>query len=220
MSSYLAGIKAFSMNADISFEVVTKQGEKLALCSSATIVVQRPAQLWMHRKGRVADAEVIFDGKTLTLYGKKRNVYYQTDVAAGTIDDAIRAYEQQTGIPAPGADLLFSDPYAILSSGIESSAYYGMAYVGGIECHHLAFREDKVDWQLWVQTGDRPLPMKYVITTPWQTGSPSYELALRDWNTNPQIPDGQFTFSPPDGATKLDTIPTSEADEFSPAEEE
>ena len=213
MSSYLGGIKAFSMNADIDFEVVSRNGQKLQLSSFATAVLKRPEKFHIQRKGMIANLEFIFDGKTLTLYGKNLNVYAQIE-APGTIDDAIRAYELETGIPAPGADLLFDDPYAILSSGVESSAYLGIAYVSGVECHHLAFREEKVDWQLWVKTGDAPLPMKYVITSKWHTAAPQYEIRFRDWNTNPQINDEQFTFSAPEGATRLETIPVNEMGEF------
>jgi hypothetical protein len=213
MSSYLGETKAFSMNADIDFEVVSRNGQKLQLSSFATAVLKRPEKFHIKRKGMIADAEFIFDGKTLTLHGKKSNIYAQIEVP-GTIDDAIRAYELETGIPAPGADLLFDDPYAILSSGVESSAYLGIAYVNGIECHHLAFREAKVDWQLWVKTGDAPLPMKYVITSKWHTAAPQYEIRFRDWNTNPQINDEQFTFSAPEGATRLETIPVNEMGEF------
>ena len=213
MSSYLGETETFSMNADIDFEVVSRNGQKLQLSSFATAVLKRPAEFHIQRKGMIANAEFIFDGKTLTLYGKNLNAYAQIEVP-GTIDDAIRAYELETGIPAPGADLLFDDPYAILSSGVESSAYLGIAYVNGVECHHLAFREAKVDWQLWVKTGDAPLPMKYVITSKWHTAAPQYEIRFRDWNTNPQINDEQFTFSAPEGATRLETIPVNEIGEF------
>ncbi len=218
MSSYMAEVKAFSMNADIDFEVVTKNGQKLQFSSFATTVLQRPAKFHIQRKGMIADAEFIFDGKMLTLYGKRLNVYAQIEVP-GTIDDAIYAYELETGIPAPGADLLFANPYAILSSGAESSTYLGTAYVNGTECHHLAFREDKVDWQLWVKTGNEPLPIKYVITTIWHTAAPQYEIRLRDWVINPQISDEEFSFSVPDGATRLDTIPVDEMHEFTSKEE-
>jgi len=218
MSSHLGETKAFSVNTDIDFEVVTRNGQKLQLSSFATAVLKRPAQFHIQRKGMIADAEFIFDGKTLTLYGKKRNIYAQMQVP-GTIDDAIRAYELETGIPAPGADLLFADPYAMLSSGVVSSSYLGTAYVNGVECHHLAFREAKVDWQLWVQAGDAPLPMKYVITTKWHTAAPQYEIRFRDWDTNPQINDKRFTFSAPAGATRLETIPANEMEEFTPTEE-
>ena len=213
MSSYLGETETFSMNADIDFEVVSRNGQKLQLSSFATAVLKRPAEFHIQRKGMIANLEFIFDGTTLTLYGKNFNVYAQIE-APGTIDDAIRVYELETGIPAPGADLLFDDPYAILSSGVESSAYLGIAYVKGVECHHLAFREEKVDWQLWVNTGDAPLPMKYVITSKWHTAAPQYEIRFRDWNTNPQINDEQFTFSAPEGATRLETIPVNEMGEF------
>ena len=218
MSSYLAETKAFSVNADIDFEVVTKDGQKLQLSSLATVLIKRPTKFHIQRKGMIADAELIFDGKTLTLHGKKRNVYAQLDVP-GTIDGAIAAYELETGIPAPGADLLFADPYAILSNGVENSTYLGTAYINGIECHHLAFREDKVDWQLWVQLGDRPLPMKYVITNKWHIAAPQYQISFRDWITNPQIDEQQFTFSAPKGATRLKTLPANELDEFTSTEE-
>jgi hypothetical protein len=212
MSSYLANTKAFSMNADAALEVVLKNGQKLQFCNSQTLVVRRPSGFLIKIKGKVADAAFTFDGKTLTLYSVKRNAYFQRAVP-GTIDDAFLAIESETGIPATGADLLFADPYAILSRDIESSAYVGTAYVDGIECHHIAFRKDLVDWQLWVQTGDRPLPMKYVITTKWDTGAPQFELNLRDWNTSPPITGKEFTFLAPEGARKLDAMP-ADMDEF------
>jgi len=217
MSSYLGRTKTFSMNADIDFEIITKDGQKLQLSSYATVVMERPDKLHILKKGMIADAEFIFDGKTLTLHGKNLNVYAQTEVS-GTLDDAMRAYELETGIPAPGADLLFADLYAILSSGIESSAYLGTAYVNGVECHHLAFRKDKVDWQLWVKAGDEPLPMKYVITSKWHTGSPQYEIRLRDWDRKPKIEGDQFTFIVPKGAKRLDTFPVNELGELTTEE--
>jgi hypothetical protein len=218
MSSYMAATKAFSINAEVALEVVMKNGQKLQLMSSETLLVQRPSRFDIRVKGMVADAEFVFDGKTLTLYGRRNNVYVQRNVT-GTIDDAIRAFEAETGLTAAGADLLFADPYAVLSEGVESSAYLGTAYVDGIECHHLAFREDRLDWQLWVRTGDAPLPMRYVITSTWQTGAPQLEVSLRDWNTSPQIGERQFTFSAPKGARKLDAMPTGDLDDVQYAKE-
>ena len=40
----------------------------------------------------------------------------------------------------PGADLLYTDAYDALMSGVVSGAYLGSGYVGGVDCHHLAFR--------------------------------------------------------------------------------
>ncbi|MDX2495502.1 MAG: DUF2092 domain-containing protein [Desulfuromusa sp.] len=218
MSSYLGGSQAFTFNADIDFEVVATTGQKLQLSSYATAVVQRPAHIYIERKGLVADLALINDGKTLTLHGKNLNIFFQVE-GTGTIDDAFSAYEMETGIVAPGADLLFANPYAVLSEGVESSIYIGTTFINGIECHHLAFREAKVDWQLWVQAGDTPLPMKYVITSKWQTAAPQYEIRFRDWNTSPKINDGEFTFLVPEGATRVDVFPLDETGEYTSIEE-
>lgn len=215
MSAYLAGATAFSVNADIDLEIITRDGQKLQLSSAAALTMKRPDKLRLERKGPVADVDIFFNGQTLTLHGKNLDVYARTEVS-GTIDDAILAYELETGLPAPGADLLFADPYAVLSSGVESGVHIGTGYVDGVECHHLAFREADVDWQLWVRAGDAPVPMKYVITSKWQTGAPQYQVRLRDWNVDPQLGDEQFVFSVPKDARQLETLPVGG---FSPAEE-
>ena len=218
MSDYLAETEAFSVNADIDFEIVARTGQKLQFSSYATMVMQRPTGLLFQRRGPLADAEIFFDGSQITLFGQRINAYAEIPLS-GTIDEAILAVEAETGLPFPGADLMFADPYAVLMEGVESSTYLGTGYIDGVEVHHLAFREADVDWQIWVQTGDRPLPMKYVITTKWVTGAPEYSIRMRDWNTSPQIGANRFTFTPPAGATLLEALPASELEDFQSIED-
>jgi len=218
MSAYMTSARAFSMKADVSLEVILGTGQKLQLCSSYSLLFRRPSEFRIGVKGKVADAEFFYDGKTLTLFGRKPNAYVQRELA-GTTDDAIRAWERETGIAATGADLLLSQVYSILTKGVRSSDYFGTGWVNGVECHHLSLRKRNVDLQLWVRTGDRPLPMKYVITTKWMTGAPQFELILRDWDTSPEIKDGTFTFTAPAGAKKLDKVPLHEIDELPWAKE-
>lgn len=219
MSTFVAGTKSFSVSMSIGNEVISKEGEKLQFNSSSTLVLQRPARFHATRQGRFADVELFYDGKTLSLYGRNMKAFLQKEVA-GSTDDAIAAIENTIGIDMPGTDLLIADPYAALSEGITSSGYHGIDYVQGVECHHLSFREDQVDWQLWVRTGDQPLPMKYVITTKWLTGAPQYSIELSDWNLAPAVPADRFTFAPPQGARKLDSIPVNEAGEMTTDKEE
>jgi hypothetical protein len=129
------------------------------------------------------------------------------------------AVASELGLDLPATDLLVADPYAALVPGVTGSSYHGTAYVQGVECHHLSFREDEVDWQLWVKTGDEPLPMKYVITTKWLTGAPQYSVEMHGWDLAPAIPADRFTFSPPEGAVKLEGLPVDETGELRPAEE-
>ena len=164
MSKFLAGTQSFSVDADISNEVINLDGQKLQFNNRSTMLIDRPSRLHVTRKGRFVDADIVYDGTKLTIYGKNLNAYVQKDLP-GTIDDVIAGIESQTRFSAPGADLILSDPYAALISGVVNSGYYGTAYMGGVETHHLGFLNAKVDLQLWVIAGDVTLPMKYVITS-------------------------------------------------------
>ena len=206
MSAYLGGLSAFSMSADIDNEIVDLEGQKLQFSSFAQFVIARPAKFHVHRKGAFADVELFFDGKTVTLHGKNANAYLQIE-GPKTIDQATRALGFETGLDMPGVEFLDADPYAGLVSNVLSSDYPGTVYVNGIECHYLTFRAAQVDWQLWIATGDKPLPMKYVITSKWVTAAPQYSIRFRDWDTDPEIKADQFSFPAPKGASKLDSIP-------------
>lgn len=218
MSSFLGSTKRITVDTDIDFEIVTSDGQKLQLSSFAQTTMERPSKLHIEREGMVADVFLIYDGETLTVYGQKTKLYGQLS-GSGTIDDVFMIYEMETGMSAPGAGLLLGNPYESLTENTESSSYIGVGYVNGIKCHHLAFREEKVDWQLWVQAGDTPLPMKLIITSKFLASGPQYEVRFRNWNTNPQIDDKIFTFVPPEGARKVDSLPTEELQHFTSADD-
>ncbi len=147
MSAYLGGLTAFSADADVDNEIIDLSGQKIQFSSSVAITLKRPDKLYVSRKGAFADMEIIFNGKTLTLNGKGLKIYKQIE-SPGTIDDAINTVRVKIGLDAPGADLLHSDVYKTISSGVVSSTYLGTDYVNGVECHNLTFREAKTDWQL------------------------------------------------------------------------
>jgi len=218
MSVFLASQQAFSVSADISAEIITQEGQKLQLNAHSDLLVQRPSGFHAARRGRFADLEMFFDGRQLTLYGKTLDAYVQLDVP-GTIDDAIDALEAGSGPGLPASDLLLSDPYRALVNGVTSSGYLGRGFVGGVECHHIAFREPDVDWQLWVKVGDEPLPMKYVITTKWITGAPQFSVQLGSWNLKPAIKAGRFTFVPPSEAVRVELLPVDVTGEVAAARE-
>lgn len=205
MSAYLGGLSSFSVEADIDDEVIDLAGQKLQFSSAGTLVVERPGHLHARRQGPLADIELIFDGQTLTVHGKRENVFAQIAVP-GTADNALAELRLETGLDAPAGDLFAADPYAALMTEVTSGTYRGTAYVQGTECHHLAFRAAQVDWQLWVQTGDQPLPLKYVITSKWITGAPQYTVRLRNWDTAPTLQTDQFSFAAPEGARKLQRL--------------
>ena len=213
MSDYLGSLPASSVEADIDVESIETEGQKLQWTSLGKIILERPDKLYLNRSNSSTEVEIIFDGTTVTINNQNENSYFQFP-SPGIIDDALTNIGLETPLDVAASDLLYNNPYKSLITGVESAFYYGTTYVNGIECHHLAFREADVDWQLWVQAGNEPLPMKYVITTKWVTGAPQYSIRFRNWDTSPQIAPGQFEFVVPEGATKLEEIPVNDLGEL------
>ena len=116
-------------------------------------------------------------------------------------------------IEAPGADLLLSNPYEALTMDVLDAKHIGRGVIDGIECEHLAFRYQDTDAQLWVETGPRPIPRKYVITSKAVTGGPQYTLRIKDWKTDEQLSADAFTFKQPAGARKVEFKELAHIDE-------
>jgi hypothetical protein len=203
MSDYLAAQKAISFSFDTDLEIVTKDGQKLGLDSSGTVILNRPDKIRVTRHGGFANAEVVFDGKTLSLLGKNANLYGQID-APGSVDQLIDVLREKYHRPVPGADLLQSDLYDELMPLVTDAKDLGSGVIGGVECDHLAFRTEAVDWQIWIAQGARPYPCKYVITSKLVADGPEYIVQIRDWKTGDEVASDDFSFNNPTNAKKID----------------
>jgi hypothetical protein len=202
MSDYLAAQQAISFDYDSTLEVVTEQQQKLGLASSGRLTLNRPDKLHATRMGGFANVEMVFDGKKLTLLGKDANLYAQAD-APGTIDQLVDELRDKYHRPVPAADLLMSDPYNQLMPLVTDVKDLGSGVIRGVECDHLAFRTEDVDWQIWIAQGDRPYPCRYVITSSQIKGSPQYTIDVREWKTGEEVAYDSFSLAIPQGAKEL-----------------
>lgn len=201
MSAYLGNLRSFSVDYAAADEVVTTDGQKLQFLHSGTLLVQRPDRLQALRRGAAGTAEMVLDGQHLILFARDAHAYLR--LPAPNIAAAVEAV-QRLGFDVPGADLLTDRPLDSATTDIATGVHVGMTFIDGAEVHHLAFRGAEVDWQLWVTVGDRPLPLRYVITSKTVAGSPHYTLQLRNWNVAPAVDPARFVFGPPAGARQLD----------------
>src|SRR5262245_18928773 len=129
MSSDLANAQTFQVDASHVHEVVTKAGDKIQVLAQARITVQRPDKLRSDRTGAIADLSMYYDGKNVSIFGKKTKLY-ATAKAPGTIDEMIDFARDELGLEAPGADLLYSDVYTGLMEDVISGTYLGTEPVG------------------------------------------------------------------------------------------
>jgi len=213
MSDYMAAQKAIAFQYDTDLEIVTKDKQKLGLASSGTVTLNRPDKIRVTRTGGFADVEFLFDGKTLTLFGKTTNLYGQLEVP-GTIDHLIDELRDTYRRPAPGADLLVSNINDKLMATVVNVKDLGSGVIGGVECDHLAFRTKEVDWQIWIAQGSRPYPCRYVITSTKVAQAPQYSITIRDWKTGDEVGSEDFSFKNATSATKKDLTDLPNMDEL------
>jgi hypothetical protein len=200
MADYVASQKTFSATFDSDIEVMTPSLQKIQFTSSGRVQVSRPDKLRVTRTGGYSDVELVFDGKTFTVNDKDHNGYAEVETS-GSIDQLIDSLREKNGIMAPGADLLFSQAFDVLMADVIDGVHIGQGIVDGVECEHLAFRNPDTDWQIWIETGARPIPRKYVITSKAVTGAPQYTLRIKEWKT--EVAADAFAFNAPQGAKKI-----------------
>jgi len=203
MSDFMTAQQSISFDFDAILEVVTTEDQQLGLASSGSLVLSRPDKLRARRTGGFTDIELLFDGKILTLLGKNLNVYAQIDLP-GTLDNLVNELQETYHRPLPAADLLLSSPYDELMAGVLDIKDLGSGVIGGVECDHLAFRTDDVDWQIWIGQGDQPYPYRYVITSKRVSGSPEYAIQMRNWKRGEAVATAEFSFTNSSKAKKVD----------------
>ena len=216
LSEYMASQKNISLSFDTAVEVITPEVQKIQFASSGRLQISRPDKMRASRTGGYADVELVFDGKTITVYAKHIDSFAQVD-APGSIDQLVDRLRDKFSVALPGADLLMSNVYDALTSDVITGMYIGRGVIDGVECEHLAFRGQDTDWQIWIEVGDRPIPRKYVITSKGIAAAPQYTLVIRDWKTD-QPNANAFVFAPPKDAKKIEAAALPSIDEIPPPE--
>jgi len=210
MSDYVASQKTLSVTFDSDIEVMTPNLQKIQFTSSGQVQLSRPDKLRATRTGGYRDVEIVFDGKTLTMNNKDANDFAQIE-SPGSVDQLIDLLREKHGVTAPGADLLFSNAYDVMTEDVIDSAHIGKGVIDGVECDHLAFRNLETDWQIWIEAGARPIPRKYVITSKAVAGAPQYTLRIKEWRAD--VPADAFAFTPAQGSKKVALADLTDIDE-------
>lgn len=215
MSDYISSQKIIRLTFDSDIEVISPQLEKIQFTNSGEVLLSRPNNLYAHRSGGYSEVELLFNGKTASIFSKSVNGYAQVELP-GTVNELIEALREGHGIALPGADLLLSQSYDVLTADVMEAKYIGHGVIDGRDCEHLAFRNFDTDWQLWVEIGTKPIPRKMVITSKTVNSAPQYTLRIKKWQTDIAAAPEKFSFKPPAGAEKLNPNALLHLDELPP----
>ena len=205
MGAHLQKLKRFHVSTELTGERVLADGQKLQHSATADMDVDRPnrlrARMWSARSER----ELFYNGKLVTLFTPAQK-YYSTVEFAGTLGELVKRLEDRYGVEMPLSDLFVWGTLAAPTDKIESAMNAGQDFIDNDLCDHYAFRQGTIDWQVWITTGDKPLPRKIVITNRADEARPQ-SVSVLEWNLKSTFKDSVFTFTPPKGATKVEIVP-------------
>ena len=205
MGAYLRSLKVFQVQAVTSNEDVLEDGQKVQFAGATNILARMPDRFLISVDSDRLNRLWVYDGKQFTLLARRAN-YYATVPAPPTIGELADAMQEKYGLQLPLEDLFRWGGPKSQDAAITSAMFIGPSEIGGVSCGHYAFRQEGLDWQVWIQLGDFPLPRKLVLTTLTDEARPQYEATF-DWNLAPSFNDAAFTFVPPKDAGKVVLAP-------------
>jgi hypothetical protein len=201
MGAYLRSLKVFQVQGDITHDDVLEDGLIIQSSSKVDMLAVKPNRLRAEVTGDDKHRLYLYDGKTFTAWGMLVN-YYATVAAPPTIGELFTQVQEKFDIELPLIDLFKWGTNEDDINKIKTAIDAGPTIVGGVTCEQYVFHQEGVDWQIWVQLGDYPLPRRLVITTLTDESRPQHTINL-NWNLAPSFNDAAFVFDPPPDAKRI-----------------
>jgi hypothetical protein len=201
MGAYLRSLKAFQVIADVTEDDVLDNGLIVQSTSKVDMLAAAPNRMRVEVTSDEKHRLYLYDGKNFTVWARLVN-YYATVPAPPTIVELFRRVYEKYDINLPLIDLFKWGTNEDDIKAIKIATDIGPGTVEGVTCEHYVFHQDNVDWQIWIQLGQFPLPRKLIITTLTDDARPQHSDTL-SWNLAPSFNDQAFAFDPPPDAKRI-----------------
>ena len=201
MGERLRALDAFTIEATLSTEEVLESGETLLHLERLTADIDPPGGLRMELRSPGRERVFLYDGARAVLWGPITR-YYTAVPFSGTLTALVQETARRYDYHVPLSDLFLWGTEAADLARVTQAQYVGADYLGGRVCDHYAFRQEGVDWQLWIDTAEAGLPCAYRITDLSDPARPSFAATLTI-GTGAVFDDRRFTFAAPDDAVEI-----------------
>lgn len=200
MTAYLRGLPAFSIDSRTSRDELLALGYKMQNNESANLIYRKPDELRVEVNGDIRNRVFYFNGRELTMVSPDDAAFTRMP-APGSLKKLIDGL-LDAGVEMPLVDVLYQINQGTLTADVDSGGLVGESRIDGVDCYHLAFRQPTLDWQLWIEKGERPLPRRIVITDRFEFGNPQYQTTMH-WNVQPKLSNSTFEFTAPKGVNEI-----------------
>jgi hypothetical protein len=197
MGQYLQELDTWALHAETTAEGVITSGSALPSRCRVEIAARKPDRLRVDMRGEIQDQAFFYDGQAISLHDRRQSLYALVAAPSrldGALDMALNAY----GLELPLVRMIHDATRQNLLKSVMEGGVSGTVEIAGVPCQQLTFRQEDVDWQIWIETGTRPLPRKLSITTKNDKTRPRFSAVI-DWDVKPPLDDAHFAFeAPPD----------------------
>lgn len=202
MSQFLMSLNSAEVTSRGSLDVVTGENQRVQQ-DALTKYKLRKSGFVIDYDSDMKKRRFMYDGKQFTVYAPSTG-YYATVPAPATTREVLSEVYKRYGIALPLEDLFrWSDPNSTREGDLKRAYQIGTATLDGIRTDHYVFREEFIDWELWIEQGATPLPRKLVIVDRTVPMGPTF-IARLDWKLNPPLADSDFTFVPGSDAKRIE----------------
>ena len=200
MGAYLRTLTSFEIQTETATDAVLDNNQRIEIDGTSDYKVRRPNAFVITMTNPRKAREFYYDGKSLTIYAPRMKLY-TTVSAPPTIREMFDTLSTKYKTEVPLEDLfhwgLPEEKHDFTSAGV-----VGFSKIGGVDADQYAFREGDIDWQIWIQRGAKPLPLKLVIDKTSDVSVPRYSAELH-WDTDTTFPDSTFAFNQPPNAKAI-----------------
>jgi len=205
MSDFLAGQETFSYEAEVLYETVyggndgdwDLPAEKISSVRSINVTVRRPDHFFVAIEEAPQKMEYFFNGDAIVISDHAAKAYVKK-AFSGSIDEVLDLLRKAYNFDPPLSDLMESNLYQSQMEGVSAASYVGMTRLRGRDVHHVAFASDGMDWQVWITTGDQPVPVLLQIMSRNQAFWPLYQAWFTKWEFGMDVSDEVFVFQEPE----------------------
>jgi len=207
MSELLGKVQTLHYVADTAYDAVQPDGQKIEFGARREVTAHRPRRIRLESTDRDGTRRTLrYDGKLLSIVNENEKAYATVE-RTGTLDELADYVHADLGIPTPLSELLSPDLPKLLTDEMQSARYVGAELLDGKRVDHLAFRNEEVGVQLWIEQGSAPLPRRVVIDYEGSIGEPQFRADFVTWEIAGKAPDALFRFEPPAGYERVVFVP-------------
>jgi hypothetical protein len=202
MGDTLASAESFAFWSRDTVEAPGGTGQFLNFFAQSEVTVERPNKLVAKIGGDAPPFDFYYDGSKMAVYAPTEKLYAVTE-APGTIDEMIPFALKKAGIILPFDDVLYSDPYTVLTKNLTSAFYAGFSTIRGQRCEHLALASPSLQWQIWINAKSS-LPCLMMGEMLDVQGAPRFAVEFSQWRLNPKLSPKLFSLAKPEGAGDME----------------